>query len=477
MPRHESERARQRFQTQWLSVLAPYYHTADQGRPIDLGTIISSIRRFIAASDSFSCNIHGFMDHPVTDALLHPALSRIPALNSHLPNLAFSDAEFVLLGVRRILTLNPSGRAFLQSVRQCEVTDVSLRAYFGAASSSRRMTMLHELNASLSLSICGEVDRFACFPELSGRDILAIDGHDIRRASHEPKDLLSSGRLEVPDTVTGVFLRNLRTGAARVLGQTSGHQNEWSAAKAQPWSEFTWRPEARGTILVIDPIAVDFAFLRAAKIKASASVITRMKSNLVVTKSRKLNWDVTDNRNDGVIEDERVHFNTAGEFRRVTYKDPESREIYEFLTTEFHLPPGLIAQLYRLRWDIEKFFDVCETLLNEKKAWGTGPIPAQVQSEFLVMTHNLILLISRRLKREEGITDEKVVEKYRAALKARQEQAALRGGKVSPWVEPLRQITRWSSQFVRWLSDAVVHAWSWPAGVVKLRPLMRAYMR
>jgi hypothetical protein len=55
-----------------------------------------------------------------------------------------------------------------------------------------------------------------------------------------------------------------------------------------------------------------------------------------------------------------VRFKEAGEFRRIRYQDPESGEIYEFLTTEFHLSPGIIAQLYRLRWDIEKFFDACE---------------------------------------------------------------------------------------------------------------------
>lgn len=417
------------------------------------------------------------MTQPVTDVFLQPALDLVESLDSHLEDLKFSDAEFVTLGIQRIAGQYPSGRAFLQSVRQREVTDVSLRAYFNASRSSRRLAMLHELNAKLVLQVSSLTDRFACFPELAGRDVLAIDGHDVRRGSHEPKARLASGELKVPDTVTGVFLRNLRTGAARVLAQTSGHQHEWAAVRAQPWEEFRWRPEVRGTILVIDPIAVDFEFLRAAKIKASAAVITRMKSNLVVVESRGLAWDLADRRNEGVLKDERVRFATPGEFRRVIYQDPESGEIYEFLTTEFHLPPGVIAQLYRLRWDIEKFFDACENLLAEKKAWGAGPIPAQVLNEFLVMTHNLLLLISNRLETEEGISDEKVEEKYRAALKARKKAAEECGRKVSFWVQPLRMLTRWSSQFVRWLSDAVIHSWDWRAGVEKLRPLMLAYLR
>jgi hypothetical protein len=337
--------------------------------------------------------------------------------------------------------------------------------------------MVHELNTALSLKIVPVSDRFAIFPELTGRDITALDGHDVESGSHEPLATMASGRREAPDTVTGVFLRNLRSGAARVLAQTEGHQHEWAAVKARPWSDFLWRPQAKGTILVIDPVAVDFEFLRGAKFKGGFTVITRMKQNLVVREARPLDWDKTDRRNQGVLSDERVRFGEPGEFRRIRYQDPESGEIYDFLTTEFHLPPGVIAQLYRLRWDIEKFFDGCENLLAEKRAWGAGPVPAQVQNEFLVLGHNLMLLLSGRLESEEGILDQKVEGKYAAALKQREVTAKRAGKSVSPWVKLLRRATRWSSQFTRWLQDAIVHGWNWTDGVAKLRPLMLAYMR
>jgi hypothetical protein len=337
--------------------------------------------------------------------------------------------------------------------------------------------MLHELNSKLSWQILSSADRFAAFPELAGRDVLALDGHDIAHSIHEPKATLKSGRREVPDTVTGVFLRNLRTGAARVLAQTDGHQHEWAAVKARPWSDFRWQSDAKGTILVIDPVAIDFEFLRGAKFKGGCTVISRTKTNLVVRETRPLTWDHDLRCNQGVLSDERVRFVEPGEFRRIRYQDPESGEIYEFLTTEFHLPPGIIAQLYRLRWDIEKFFDVCENLLDEKRAWGTGPVAAQVQNEFLVLVHNLLLLLSGRLEVHEGIRDEKVEIKYEAALQARKEVARLNGKKVSPWVPVLRRVTRWSSQFTRWVQDALIHNWEWQVGIAKLRPLMQAYMR
>lgn len=413
----------------------------------------------------------------IRDAFLEPALSLLPTLDNYRDDLDFSDAEFITLGVRRINTFHPSGRSFLQSARQCDVTEVSLKAYFGATSSARRLGMMHELNTVLSRKPVAAVDRFAVFAELAGRDVLALDGHDVEHATHEPAATTASGRREVPDTVTGVFLRNLRTGAARVLAQTDGHQHEWAAVQDRPWSDFHWHPNAKGTILVIDPVAVDFEFLRGAKFKGGFTVITRTKQNLVVREARPLEWDKQHRHNQGVLSDERVRFGEPGEFRRIRYQDPESGEIYEFLTTEFHLPPGIIAQLYRLRWDIEKFFDVCENLLAEKRAWGTGPVAAQVQNEFLVLVHNLLLLLSGHLEAEEGIRDEKVEIKYEAALKQRNTLARQKGRKVSFWVRALRRITRWSSQFTRWLQDAIVHGWEWDAGIAKLRPLMHAYLR
>ena len=413
----------------------------------------------------------------VSDTFLAPALSLLPGLQHHWEDLSYSDAEFITLGVRRINTFHPSGRSFLQSVRQCELTEVSLKAYFGAARSPRRLDMIHELNSQLSRQIVSPNDRFAAFPELAGRDVLAVDGHDIRHAIHESAALMANGRQEVPGTLTGVFLRNLRTGAARVLAQTQGHQHEWAAVKARPWRDFHWHPKARGTVLVIDPVAVDFAFLRGAKFKGGFTVVTRTKQNLVVREARPLLWDRSYRPNQGVLSDERVQFGEPGEFRRIRYQDPESGEIYEFLTTEFHLPPGIIAQLYRLRWDIEKFFDVCENLLEEKRAWGAGPVAAQVQNEFLVLVHNLLLLLSTKLETEEGIRDEKVELKYEAALQVRAHTARLNGRTLSPWVRKLRRITRWSSQFTRWVQDALVHQWEWTPALEKLRPLMRAYLR
>ena len=54
----------------------------------------------------------------------------------------------------------------------------------------------------------------------------------------------------------------------------------------------------------------------------------------------------------GVLKDERVKSSSNVVLRRVTYKDSVTGKEYCFITNELTLPPGVIALLYKLRWDI-----------------------------------------------------------------------------------------------------------------------------
>ena len=89
-------------------------------------------------------------------------------------------------------------------MRQCQPPAVSWKAYFGAASSARRLALRHELNTTLSRNLVAAVDRFADFPPLAGPEVLTLDGHEVRQATHEPPATRASGRRAVPDPVTGL---------------------------------------------------------------------------------------------------------------------------------------------------------------------------------------------------------------------------------------------------------------------------------
>jgi IS4 transposase len=55
--------------------------------------------------------------------------------------------------------------------------------------------------------------------------------------------------------------------------------------------------------------------------------------------------------------------------RRVTYRDPETGIVYCYLTNlPCSVEPGIVALLYKSRWDIEKVFDEFKNKLGETKS-------------------------------------------------------------------------------------------------------------
>jgi len=82
---------------------------------------------------------------------------------------------------------------------------------------------------------------------------------------------------------------------------------------------------------------------------------------------------------------------------------------YRFLTNEMTLPPGIIAFLYKLRWDIEKMFDQSKNKFHEKKAWAKSKNSKKQQAHFITIAHNLCILLERILQDEEGIVDQKSI--------------------------------------------------------------------
>ena len=56
--------------------------------------------------------------------------------------------------------------------------------------------------------------------------------------------------------------------------------------------------------------------------------------------------------------------------RLITDQCPDSGEIYEFVTSELNINPGILAWIYKRRWDLEKTYDTFKNKISETKAWG-----------------------------------------------------------------------------------------------------------
>jgi hypothetical protein len=137
--------------------------------------------------------------------------------------------------------------------------------------------------------------------------------------------------------------------------------------------------------------------------------------------------------------------------RRVRYHCPLRGEEFSFLTSEHTLPPGLIAHLYRRRWEIEKVFDEFKNKLRETKAWASSPEAKAMQAHFLCMAHNLMVRCETELEREHGVRNE--AELARRAKRLEKEEARLiRQGETLPMlVRALQRLTVRSVKFIRWL--------------------------
>jgi IS4 transposase len=112
-----------------------------------------------------------------------------------------------------------------------------------------------------------------------------------------------------------------------------------------------------GSIYLFDRAYVDFWRLYQLT-EARAIFVTRARKKL---KWRRRYSHPVD-RSTGIICDQTIVLtgqDSAHEYpvplRRVSYRDPETGKKLDFLTNDFTLPAGTIAQLYRLRWQVELF--------------------------------------------------------------------------------------------------------------------------
>ena len=82
---------------------------------------------------------------------------------------------------------------------------------------------------------------------------------------------------------------------------------------------------------------------------------------------------------------------------------------------------------------------------------GTTDEAKSQQALFVCMAHNLLVLLERKLEREENIRDEKLHDKRLKRLKRLEQEIRACGRKPNPMVLKCNRITQRSLQFIRWL--------------------------
>ena len=388
----------------------------------------------------------------------------------------YTDLQHIESGIGRAINNVNSGRAWVQYIRSKFRILVSVSNFFASLKSKRRTEMVEDI----SKRVCKYADKYISkysdplskHSELDDFAVYASDGHTHKASAHE-KEIYGKKR-----PITHIFSLNLRTHTLTALalaipGAYKKKEHELSTLKRIGTKALRMdEPKGKKVIHIYDPAVVDYIQWYKWKQGSGIYILTLEKKSSSFTTIGINNWDPDDPRNAGVVSDTFVGTSNGIMIRRVIFCDPVTGNEYRFLTNEITLPPGLIAFMYKLRWDVEKTFDEIKNKMFERKAWAETENAKCQQAMFIAMTHNLMRIMEIKLEIEEGIVDQ-ISRKKQEKRIARDISKTKREGRV-----PNILVTEWNRasqrcfQFIRWLTLCLNNLTSWREAVDELRPLM-----
>lgn len=380
----------------------------------------------------------------------------------------FSDDDYLQCGILRVLESSTSGRSFLQE-HGAQLNNSPTQAnYFATLQSQRRGSVVADVNDALRV-VANEVlpDRLAGIAELAAYEVFAVDGHWHKAAAHDPRH---NG---VKMAVGHFYSLNLHTHTLRQLAVGEGpHEHDMSVLKRlTPRGLRQEVPQGCRTLLVYDRASLDFDYWDRCRHECAIYFLSRTKENTVLSWQECRTWDASDPRNRGVQADVRVRTREGHNLRLICYMDPVAGKTYEFLTNEPNLPPGVLVELYRRRWDVEKVFDELKNKLGEKKAWATSLEAKRVQAHFLTITHNLLLLYGQALETRHDVQNHAEDQRRRQRMRESRKLARRNGQPFPTLVGLALRATQPSVKFIRWLREALRFRLAETTAVLRLKHL------
>jgi hypothetical protein len=206
---------------------------------------------------------------------------------------------------------------------------------------------------------------------------------------------------------------------------------------------------------IYDQAGIDFDYWTRCRRERAVYFLSRAKENQVLAWVASTAWDRTDPRNGGVMEDMRVKTRQGHALRLICYVDSLTGKVYEFLTNEPDSPPGMLVELYRWRWDIEKVFDVLKNKWGETKAWGTSLGSRTTQAQFLMLTHNRLRLYEQALEARHSVANHGEDRHWQQRLKSRMAAVAKAGKSLSTLRRQAGRATQYRVKFLRCLRAAI----------------------
>ncbi len=389
---------------------------------------------------------------PLAKRFFAPLLDALAACPAHRQCPDLPDRDWLVLGTLRAVHAVPSGRAFLQEIAVGLPNCPEVAQFFETLKSERRLALCEEAGRFLATFAAKTLpDRLANLPLLAEFDLYAGDGHVHAAAAHDPRS--PKGSKDPTGHLFALDLRQHRLFHLSVSDQQN-RRKEHDMRALKRLEIDTLRLGARTgrkVLYVWDRAGIDFPQWHRWKHSSGIYFLSREKDNMALEVIGENAWDKADALNAGTLADELCAPSNGVLVRRVRWMEPVSGEEFAFLTNELTLPPGLIAELYRRRWNIEKVFDLLKSKLGAKKAWATSANAKTMQAQFLCIAHNLLLLLETIVAAAGVSTPPAELRRRRQRLERQRKTAVAAGRKLPSLWEGCQRLTQLPFKFIRWL--------------------------
>lgn len=369
------------------------------------------------SGQNFSVMSNYIQSHPATklnEAFFEPMNRAVQVARHQRVCNKITDQQFCEFGVRRVLENEISGRAYLENLADHHDKDLKRSSYFSSLASDRRLELVCSVNEHLREDVRNSTvdDPFVGVESLANFDIYAGDGHYIRNAVHDKP-------IDGTTYATGnFFCLNLRTHhLAHLLGSDRSNnrkkEHDMRALKRMTYQVLRQGAKiGRQVIWAWDRASIDIDFWHTCKSRAGIYFVSMAKENMHLQRSSEMAWDRDDPLNAGVTDCAKV-FAGKKTVTCVWYTCPIAKKSYTFISTLSTVEPGVIAAIYKARWDIEKTFDETKKKLQEDKSWATSDTAKDCHAQMCCLAHNLLLLCERRINAESGVHDQSEVKRRR----------------------------------------------------------------
>ena len=392
-----------------------------------------------------------------------------------------TDQIWIEMGIRRVLGNYTSGRSFLQAQVAAGELPVWTSLYFEGLKSQRRLDQIRWMNNHLisddeAWENCQ--DPFSDCPELNDYVINIGDGHHHKAPVHEIK---IDGKTY---TTQHFYAQNARSGMIWPMtlaeyGDTRKKEHDMHALKRQ--DDKTLRANARKgqkSLWIWDSACMCFPQWHLWKMKGIYFLTVEKDLNEFKV-IQKQDVDYSDQINAGVISDEKVESATKGIIlRRVKYRCPDTGKTYSFVTNlNQKIRPGVIAFLYKCRWDIEKSYNTFKHKFGEKKAWAVSSEAKMTQALFISLTYNLSLILNRKIDKESSSPElspnhtSKKKKRKRVKLLVDKAERLRRG--VSSLLRRAIRLAEMPKKYLVWLNEVMRNHSPWNEAMKRLGIICR----